>query len=56
MWVFPIDIAGLLPMQGLLLIYVVLVQGRQAELEMQLKHGKEGPEEVQYKQFTAWLW
>ncbi|XP_015264045.1 PREDICTED: focadhesin [Gekko japonicus] len=32
------------------------LQGRQAELEMQLKHGREGPEEVQYKQFTAWLW
>ena len=39
-----------------LVIYVVIIQGRQAELEMQLKHGKEGPEEVQYKQFTAWLW
>uniref|UniRef100_A0ACB8ES36 Uncharacterized protein n=1 Tax=Sphaerodactylus townsendi TaxID=933632 RepID=A0ACB8ES36_9SAUR len=23
---------------------------------MQLKHGREGLEEVQYKQFTAWLW
>uniref|UniRef100_A0A803SR82 Focadhesin n=1 Tax=Anolis carolinensis TaxID=28377 RepID=A0A803SR82_ANOCA len=34
----------------------LLHEGRQAELEMQLKHGKEGPEEVQYKQFTAWLW
>nr|XP_056704217.1 focadhesin isoform X1 [Euleptes europaea] len=32
------------------------LQGRQAELEMQLKHGREGPEELQYKQFTAWLW
>ncbi|XP_048359670.1 focadhesin isoform X2 [Sphaerodactylus townsendi] len=32
------------------------LQGRQAELEMQLKHGREGLEEVQYKQFTAWLW
>ncbi|XP_054843090.1 focadhesin [Eublepharis macularius] len=32
------------------------LQGRQAELEMQLKHGREGPEEVQYKKFTAWLW
>ncbi|OXB75526.1 UNVERIFIED_CONTAM: hypothetical protein H355_006122 [Colinus virginianus] len=31
-------------------------EGRQAELEMQLKHGKEDPEDVQYKQFTAWLW
>ncbi|XP_044283518.1 focadhesin isoform X2 [Varanus komodoensis] len=36
--------------------YHAILQGRQAELEMQLKHGKEGPEEVQYKQFTAWLW
>ncbi|XP_053144026.1 focadhesin isoform X2 [Hemicordylus capensis] len=36
--------------------YHAALQGRQAELEMQLKHGKEGPEEVQYKQFTAWLW
>ncbi|KAM9262979.1 focadhesin isoform 1-T2 [Morus bassanus] len=36
--------------------YAAVLQGRQAELEMQLKHGKEDPEEVQYKQFTAWLW
>ncbi|XP_052634403.1 focadhesin isoform X2 [Harpia harpyja] len=36
--------------------YRAVLQGRQAELEMQLKHGKEDPEEVQYKQFTAWLW
>ncbi|NXG81666.1 FOCAD protein, partial [Stercorarius parasiticus] len=36
--------------------YSAVLQGRQAELEMQLKHGKENPEEVQYKQFTAWLW
>ncbi|XP_005155029.2 focadhesin [Melopsittacus undulatus] len=36
--------------------YSAIVQGRQAELEMQLKHGKDNPEEVQYKQFTAWLW
>ncbi|XP_033367267.1 focadhesin isoform X3 [Parus major] len=36
--------------------YNAVLQGRQAELEMQLKHGKEDPEEVQYKQFTAWLW
>ncbi|XP_061486839.1 focadhesin [Rhineura floridana] len=36
--------------------YHAILQGRQAELEMQLKHGREGPEEVQYKQFTAWLW
>uniref|UniRef100_A0A8C8BKC3 Focadhesin n=1 Tax=Otus sunia TaxID=257818 RepID=A0A8C8BKC3_9STRI len=32
--------------------YSAILQGRQAELEMQLKHGKEDPEEVQYKQFT----
>ncbi|XP_009469281.1 PREDICTED: focadhesin isoform X2 [Nipponia nippon] len=36
--------------------YSAVLQGRQAELEMQLKRGKEDPEEVQYKQFTAWLW
>ncbi|XP_029859345.1 focadhesin isoform X2 [Aquila chrysaetos chrysaetos] len=36
--------------------YRAVLQGRQAELEMQLKHGKEDPEELQYKQFTAWLW
>lgn len=36
--------------------YGAVLQGRQAELEMQLKHGKEDPEDVQYKQFTAWLW
>ncbi|XP_062480048.1 focadhesin [Pezoporus occidentalis] len=36
--------------------YSAILQGRHAELEMQLKHGKENPEEVQYKQFTAWLW
>ncbi|KAM7076918.1 focadhesin isoform 1-T2 [Ciconia maguari] len=36
--------------------YSAVLQGRQAELEMQLKQGKEDPEEVQYKQFTAWLW
>ncbi|XP_041341507.1 focadhesin isoform X2 [Pyrgilauda ruficollis] len=36
--------------------YSAVLQGRQAELEMQLKHGRENPEEVQYKQFTAWLW
>ncbi|XP_062455619.1 focadhesin isoform X1 [Rhea pennata] len=36
--------------------YSAVLQGRQAELEMQLKHGKEDSEEVQYKQFTAWLW
>uniref|UniRef100_A0A670K5U6 Focadhesin n=1 Tax=Podarcis muralis TaxID=64176 RepID=A0A670K5U6_PODMU len=38
------------------MLIALLHEGRQAELEMQLKHGKEGPEEVQYKQFTAWLW
>ncbi|XP_057576086.1 focadhesin isoform X1 [Hippopotamus amphibius kiboko] len=31
-------------------------EGRIGELELQLKHGKEGPEEVQYKKSTAWLW
>ncbi|XP_063151085.1 focadhesin isoform X1 [Candoia aspera] len=36
--------------------YHAILQGRQAELEMQLKHGKEKLEQVQYKQFTAWLW
>ncbi|XP_070445791.1 focadhesin isoform X2 [Equus przewalskii] len=36
--------------------YHAVLQGRIAELELQLKHGKEGPEEVQYKKSTAWLW
>ncbi|XP_065513963.1 focadhesin isoform X2 [Caloenas nicobarica] len=36
--------------------YSAVLQGRQAELELQLKQRKEDPEEVQYKQFTAWLW
>nr|XP_033775395.1 focadhesin isoform X2 [Geotrypetes seraphini] len=36
--------------------YHAVLQGRQSELEMQLKHGKEDPSEVQYKKFTAWLW
>lgn len=33
-----------------------VLQGRTGELDLQLKHGKEGPEEVQYKKGTAWLW
>ncbi|KAM5258006.1 focadhesin isoform 3-T5 [Hipposideros larvatus] len=36
--------------------YHAILQGRIAELELQLKHGKEAAEEVQYKQSTAWLW
>ncbi|XP_032490544.1 focadhesin isoform X2 [Phocoena sinus] len=36
--------------------YHAILQGRMGELELQLKHGKEGPEEVQYKKSTAWLW
>ncbi|XP_069486861.1 focadhesin [Ambystoma mexicanum] len=36
--------------------YHALLQGRHAELEMQLKYGKDDPQEVQYKKFTAWLW
>ncbi|XP_058528224.1 focadhesin [Ochotona princeps] len=36
--------------------YHAVLQGRIAELELQLKHGKEGAEEVQYKTSTAWLW
>uniref|UniRef100_A0A8C9DG32 Focadhesin n=1 Tax=Prolemur simus TaxID=1328070 RepID=A0A8C9DG32_PROSS len=36
--------------------YHAILQGRIAELELQLKHEKEGPEEVQYKKSTAWLW
>ncbi|KAM9095278.1 focadhesin [Sarcophilus harrisii] len=36
--------------------YHAVFQGRQAELDMQLKHGKDAPEEIQYKKFTAWLW
>ncbi|XP_036593976.1 focadhesin [Trichosurus vulpecula] len=36
--------------------YHAVLQGRQAELDMQLKHGKDAPEEIQYKKFTAWIW
>nr|DBA28163.1 TPA: hypothetical protein GDO54_008565 [Pyxicephalus adspersus] len=36
--------------------YQAVLQGRQAELEMQLKHGKDDPQELQYKVHTAWLW
>ncbi|XP_053512244.1 focadhesin [Artibeus jamaicensis] len=36
--------------------YHAILQGRIAELELQLKHGKEGAEEVQHKKSTAWLW
>ncbi|KAM6183133.1 focadhesin isoform 3-T3 [Erethizon dorsatum] len=36
--------------------YHAVLQGRIGELELQLKHGKEGPEEVQYKKSAAWLW
>ncbi|XP_037654619.1 focadhesin [Choloepus didactylus] len=36
--------------------YHAILQGRIGELELQLKHGKEVPEEVQYKKSTAWLW
>ncbi|KAG8595358.1 hypothetical protein GDO81_001504 [Engystomops pustulosus] len=36
--------------------YHAVLQGRQAELEMQLKHGKDDPQELQYKTYTAWLW
>uniref|UniRef100_A0A8C2VVB9 Focadhesin n=1 Tax=Chinchilla lanigera TaxID=34839 RepID=A0A8C2VVB9_CHILA len=36
--------------------YHAVLQGRIGELELQLKHGKEGPEEVQYKKGAAWLW
>ncbi|XP_016819659.1 focadhesin isoform X4 [Cricetulus griseus] len=36
--------------------YHAVLQGRIAELDLQLQHGKEGPEEVQYKRSTAWLW
>ncbi|XP_055433909.1 focadhesin isoform X2 [Bubalus kerabau] len=36
--------------------YHAILQGRIGELDLQLKHGKEGPEEVQYKKNTAWLW
>ncbi|XP_074064886.1 focadhesin isoform X1 [Macrotis lagotis] len=36
--------------------YHAVLQGRQAELDMQLKHGKDAPEEIQYKKFTAWHW
>ncbi|XP_055973127.1 focadhesin [Sorex fumeus] len=36
--------------------YHAILQGRIGELELQLKHGKEGPEEIQHKKSTAWLW
>ncbi|KAK2492048.1 hypothetical protein MC885_001413, partial [Smutsia gigantea] len=36
--------------------YHAILQGRMGELELQLKHGKEEPGEVQYKKSTAWLW
>nr|KAF6331697.1 focadhesin [Pipistrellus kuhlii] len=36
--------------------YHAILQGRIAELELQLKHGKEGAEEVQFKKGMAWLW
>lgn len=36
--------------------YHAILQGRTGELELQLKHGKEEAEEVQYKKNTAWLW
>ncbi|XP_053558634.1 LOW QUALITY PROTEIN: focadhesin [Bombina bombina] len=36
--------------------YHAVLQGRQAELEMQLKYGKDDPQELQYKTFIAWLW
>ncbi|XP_058157906.1 focadhesin isoform X2 [Dasypus novemcinctus] len=36
--------------------YHAILQGRIGELELQVKHGKEEPEEVQYKKSTAWLW
>uniref|UniRef100_UPI00398F1918 focadhesin n=1 Tax=Pristiophorus japonicus TaxID=55135 RepID=UPI00398F1918 len=36
--------------------FQAVLQGRQAELEMQQKHGKDDPEELQYKQFISWLW
>ncbi|KAG8455075.1 hypothetical protein GDO86_001338 [Hymenochirus boettgeri] len=37
-------------------MFHAVIQGRQAELEMQLKHGKDDPQELQYKTHTAWLW
>ncbi|KAG7462013.1 hypothetical protein MATL_G00197400 [Megalops atlanticus] len=36
--------------------YLAVLQGRRAELEMQQKQGKDSPEELQYKQHSAWLW
>ncbi|KAM8882281.1 focadhesin isoform 1-T1 [Synchiropus picturatus] len=33
-----------------------VIQGRRADLEIQRKHGKEDPQELQYKQHCAWLW
>ncbi|XP_012735632.2 focadhesin [Fundulus heteroclitus] len=36
--------------------FQAVLQGRRADLEMQQKHGKEEPQELQYKQHCAWLW
>ncbi|XP_064200022.1 focadhesin [Anguilla rostrata] len=36
--------------------YFAVLQGRRAELEMAQKQGKEDPEELQYRQYCAWLW
>nr|XP_020450551.1 focadhesin [Monopterus albus]XP_020450552.1 focadhesin [Monopterus albus]XP_020450553.1 focadhesin [Monopterus albus]XP_020450554.1 focadhesin [Monopterus albus]XP_020450555.1 focadhesin [Monopterus albus]XP_020450556.1 focadhesin [Monopterus albus] len=33
-----------------------VLQGRHADLELQLKQGKENPEELQYRLHCAWLW
>lgn len=32
------------------------VQGRRADLEVQQRHSKENPEELQYQHHCAWLW
>ncbi|KAL0970352.1 hypothetical protein UPYG_G00240840 [Umbra pygmaea] len=36
--------------------YHAVLQGRRAELEMQQKQARGGPEELQYQQHCAWLW
>lgn len=36
--------------------FQAVLQGRRADLEVQQKHSKENPEELQYQHHCAWLW
>ncbi|XP_032809673.2 focadhesin isoform X2 [Petromyzon marinus] len=36
--------------------YHAVLQGRLGELEIQQRQGKEDPQELQYRQFLAWIW